>query len=381
MIKELIEERDGILKNYLINIYLNNQNHIVIETINKIENVNVIIKDLNKNIIYTDKKTLEPNIRYWFAPADKSYYLGGFIIELLNNDNILLYKTGFETIKDKKSDYMFNRISKLDDLYDDIEEVGYLKNIGYFDTDDDIIGYCYIHKWSRMLRIIKELGLFKKNMKFVEIGGGLSPIQFILANNGCQVYNFDLFFTHTWFPTINKFYVNATDKFINESNKNISNINFIAGDMYETIKDIEDNSIDCLIDTCSIHTFIEENEHQISKKLLDQITRILKPGGYLISVGDISNPNLGNYSDLFKYPNNMAEILSQNENLKLIKPYDYKTWENELKDYNNLMVKKSVNLKDLSLINMKYDPIDGPLKGSFDSVYLWVATYILKKQN
>ena len=36
MIKELIEERDGILKNYLINIYLNNQNHIVIETINKI---------------------------------------------------------------------------------------------------------------------------------------------------------------------------------------------------------------------------------------------------------------------------------------------------------------------------------------------------------
>ena len=45
------------------------------------------------------------------------------------------------------------------------------------------------------------------------------------------------------------------------------------------------------------------------------------------------------------------------------------------------MVKKSVNLKDLSLINMKYDPIDGPLKGSFDSVYLWVATYILKKQN
>ena len=167
----------------------------------------------------------------------------------------------------------------------------------------------------------------------------------------------------------------------NIPNKNISNINFIAGDMYETIKDIEDNSIDCLIDTCSIHTFIEENEHQISKKLLDQITRILKPGGYLISVGDISNPNLGNYSDLFKYPNNMAEILSQNENLKLIKPYDYKTWENELKDYNNLMVKKSVNLKDLSLINMKYDPIDGPLKGSFDSVYLWVATYILKKQN
>ena len=65
----------------------------------------------------------------------------------------------------------FNRISRIDDLYDDLEEIGYLKNIGYCDNYKDIIGYCYIHKWSRMLRIIKNLDLLQKDTNFLELVG------------------------------------------------------------------------------------------------------------------------------------------------------------------------------------------------------------------
>jgi SAM-dependent methyltransferase len=385
MVIETVKERTGTLVNY-INSYLDNDNKIIINSQKRIENIKVIIKDINDNNIYVvDGITFNINDYNWFTPINQLYYMAGFKIELFDKQNNLLYKTVFELVKEKKDDYLFNRVSKINDLYDDIEELGYLKNIGYCDNYYDVLGYCYIHKWSRMLKIIKNFDLLKKDIKFVEIGGGLSPIQFILANNKCKIYNLDINFDSSWFPTIGKYYVNATKKFIKESNKNISNITFIKGDIYETVKNIENNSINCVIDTCSLHTligsnlYVDKNKIQTPQKLINEISRVLKSGGYFISVGDIANPHLGQSVDLFKYPKDMANILNQNESLKLLEPYDYDTWDDELKNYNIFSDKKSVNLKDLSLINMKYHPDRLPLKGTYGKVYLWVSTYILKK--
>ena len=387
MIVRNLQQTSGLLIDY-IDSNLNDNHEIIITSKKLITNVKVIIKNLDDRYLYTAEEIqFNPTDCYnWFKPQDTIYYISGFKLEIHDENDVILYKTIFESISDKKTtEYLFNRISRIDDLYDDLEEVGYLKNIGYCDSSNNynVIGYCYVHKWARILKIIKYFILLKKNIKFLEIGGGLSPIQFILANHGCKVSNLDINFTYSWFPIIGKYYLNATNKFIEESDQNISNIYFIEGNIYETIKNINSHSIDCVIDTCSLHTMIGVYDNNMytgnirnesdDAEFINEISRVLKPGGYFISVGDIANPHLGNYNSLFKYPNNMAKILNTNETLKLIEPYDYDTWEDELKTNDNFTKQKHVNFKDLSLINMKYkEPVGG--------IYLWVATYILKKQ-
>lgn len=268
----------------------------------------------------------------------------------------------------------FNKITKINDLYDALEELECIKNTGYIKLP---ISYDYIYKWSIMLKYIKFFDLLKPNNKFVDLGGGLSPLQFILSNNGCKVYNLDYNFLG-WFPFKGKYNLYATDEFINLSNKNISNIEFIQGNILDTIKNIPDESIDCVIDTCSLHIFIGDGTNGI----MDQISRILKSDGYFISVGDIANINLGKCDIEFKYPDDMAKILNSNENLKLIEPYDYDTWDDELKDYNNIIDRKEIDFNDLSLINMKNDPTKIPYGNiSTYPIHLWTSTYILKKNN
>ena len=61
------------------------------------------------------------------------------------------------------------------------------------------------------------------------------------------------------------------------------------------------------------------------EEFINEISRVLKPDSYFISIGDIANPYLGYYTSLFKYPKDMARILNQTKNLKLIEPYDYDT--------------------------------------------------------
>lgn len=169
-------------------------------------------------------------------------------------------------------------------------ELLFLRKIGYSGEYDNIY-YDYIYKWARILKISKILEM-THDKNILEIGGGLSSLQFIFSNNNCKVFNLDENFENSWFPTNNKFYIRASELFINESNKNIQNINFIRGNIMDTIKTISSNTIDFAIDTCAMHIFIND-------ELINEITRVLKPNGYLLSVGDIANPYLGKCDNEF----------------------------------------------------------------------------------
>jgi SAM-dependent methyltransferase len=265
-----------------------------------------------------------------------------------------------------------NKIAQLDDMSELTDELNYLRQIGYSGEHDNIY-YDYIYKWARILKIVKLLNK-SSQINILEIGGGLSPLQFIFSNNNCHVFNLDENFNETWFPTHGKYYVKASQDFINESNKNLKNITYLKGNIMQTIKYISNNSIDIAIDTCAMHIFI-------NNELINEITRVLKPNGYLLSVGDIANPYLGKCDNEFYYPKDFLVKLTCNKNLKIVEPFDYDNWDNELKDYDNIIPRKNVDYNNLSLINMKSDPTKIPYKNiPTYPIHIWTATYLLQKK-
>jgi SAM-dependent methyltransferase len=267
---------------------------------------------------------------------------------------------------------LINKIAQIADMDEILEEASFLRDIGY-SGEHDTIYYDYIYKWSRILKISKILKM-SHNKNILEIGGGLSPLQFIFSNNNCRVYNLDENFETSWFPVNGKYYIRASNEFISESDKNISNINYIRGNIMQTIKSIPSNSIDFAIDTCAMHIFIND-------ELINEITRVLKPDGYLLSVGDIANPHLGPWDDEFYYPKDLQKKLTVNPRLQLVEPFDYDHWDDKLKDFTDICKRKHVDYNDLSLMNMKADPQCIPYKNIPSlGIHIWTATYLLQKK-
>ena len=264
-----------------------------------------------------------------------------------------------------------NKIAQINDMAELGDELNFLKTIGYSGEHDNIY-YDYIYKWARILKISKIINM-SHDKNILEIGGGLSPLQFVFANNKCRVNNLDENFEFSWFPTNGKYYIRATNEFISESNANIKNINYIRGNILNTIKLIPSNTIDFAIDTCSIHCFITD-------ELINEITRVLKPNGYLLSVGDIANPYLGKCDEEFFYPKVLQQKICVNPQLKLVEPFDYDSWDERLKDHDNIIIRKNLDYNDLSLMNMKSDPAHIPYKNiPTYPIHIWTATYLLKK--
>lgn len=270
---------------------------------------------------------------------------------------------------------MLNRLARINDLYDMKDELAYIRSTGY-DGEQHSICYDYVYKWTKMYQCCKDFGLLQPGKKVVDIGGGMSPMQYILANHGCQVFNLDVNFTDAWFPLIhNRYYSRCTPEFIEESDRNLENIIRIRGDALETLRGIPSNSMDAVIDVCALHIFIKDG------KIMDEISRVLKPSGHMISIGDIANPHLDKCDEEFFYPMDMAKTLSVNKDLQLIEPYDYQTWEEELTNFDNLMPRKNMDYSDLSLLNMKTDPKcisyhNVPIL----PIHLWTGIFVLQKK-
>lgn len=269
---------------------------------------------------------------------------------------------------------MINRIARINDFDEMSDELEYIRSTGYDGTTDNIY-YDYVYKWTKMFKCLKDFGILRSGNKIIDIGGGMSPMQYIMSNHGCLVFNLDINFTDTWFPTIdNKYYQNSTPEFIQKSDENLHNIFKIKGDAIESLKGIPSNSVDAVIDLCALHIFLKNGS------IMNEISRVLKPEGYMISIGDIANPYLGKTDAEFLYPLEMAKRLSTNKDLQLIKPYDYETWEKELINYDNLIPRKNVNYNDLSLMNMKNDPSSIPYKNiPRYPIYIWTGIFVLQK--
>ncbi len=67
-----------------------------------------------------------------------------------------------------------NKIAQLNDMYELLDEIYFLKSIGY-SGEYDCIYYDYIYKWARILKISKIINMYS-NVNVLELGGGLSPL-------------------------------------------------------------------------------------------------------------------------------------------------------------------------------------------------------------
>ena len=139
----------------------------------------------------------------------------------------------------------FNTIVKINHLEELAEEFSYFYKINYK------LNYGARYKWSRIWSMIKKLGLLDKNFTCIDLGGGLSPIHFILSNYG-KIINIDYSgFKASWFPVNSQgFYT----KSIGLESK-MRNIFYIKDDFLQYVKGINDNSIDFIIDGCSFIHF------------------------------------------------------------------------------------------------------------------------------
>lgn len=274
---------------------------------------------------------------------------------------------------------MINTLAKINEyslnekLYNKLK---YLKDIGYSGEYDNL-NYDCTYKWAKILYCLDETISEKNGLTYLDIGGGISPIHYILSTYG-KVYNLDFSFDG-WFPTKDGYYTRINDEYKKLFDNHKKNIEYIQGDINETIKNIESNSIDCMVDGCSLIHMLNSFKN---KNLIKEIERVLKPNAVFISVCDIANPFLSNYEDCeFFYPNNLVNFIHNECKLKLIEPFDYDNWEDKLKTKEGLGVGK-INLNSEIYINPTHSDC---LTCSFRSKdtkdkqqVLWVGTFVYR---
>jgi hypothetical protein len=142
-----------------------------------------------------------------------------------------------------------------------------IKEWGYSD-----LNYDAQFKWANIIHEFHQyFGKEPSNLKILDIGGGLGPLDMYFSNYGTCL-NIDLNFEKTWFPT-------NTEKILSGSNLRYdkNNLNRIEGDARKILNSI-DYKFDFIYDSCSlIHLSRVHNKKNtaITPKLLGQIFKLL----------------------------------------------------------------------------------------------------------
>ena len=198
------------------------------------------------------------------------------------------------------------------------DELDYFKKAGYE------LNWDALWKWAWFLKVAKQLNLFAKPFKCIDMGGGMGPTHFILSNYG-EVINVDTGgFEKTWFPINDQgFYTKSNGlPTIRE------NIQYIQDDFLKFVRNIPNNSIDFYVDGCSMIHFDTQTRYSQNDGVLDavrEITRTLKPGGYLISTSHVAHPSAPEFHDML-HPQRLGSYLASS-GLKYVTKVDWEADE------------------------------------------------------
>ncbi len=272
---------------------------------------------------------------------------------------------------------ILNRFARINDFSNNIilfKKAILLKNFGYSGMFKPL-NYDCIYKWSILLYIYDILKNDRSNPTFLDIGGGASPIHFLLSKYG-KVYNLDLSFDG-WFETKNKYFIHATQDFINEMEKYSDNRIYIKGNIDLTINKLEENSIDYIFDGCSITHMLKS---LTNKNLINTLGKIVKKNGYLIMVSDTAIPHIGPEHPEFFYPKKLVSFVEENSTFKLYGDSDYDNLDNKIfkiryekNKRDSRITEKFYNKPDDELIKMFYRRRRGGV-----ITYVWPSIFIFK---
>lgn len=202
-------------------------------------------------------------------------------------------------------------------------------------------------KWVTLLEEFKSIR--KNNLKVIDLGSANGVVPHIIASWGNDVTGIDLMSIDHWCP------------------KGLTKM--ILGDALYELKQMDDASVDVIIDSCSIHCFEPVWGWGIEnwgwKNVAHEVHRVLKPGGRLISSTDVT---LVPYPGEFISPENIINIV-ESSGLKLTSEYrkEYESYENGI---DNRLYQPEVDLFIATLSfqkpnkNMKIIAHRGNLSGS-----------------
>ena len=162
------------------------------------------------------------------------------------------------------------------------------------------------YKWANIMAIFHETYASNiDDLRIVDIGGGLGPLDLYFSNFG-TVVNFDLNHDSTWFETnSNGLAVGSVGPEVNENN-----LHRVTGDFLNIIETIESSSIDFVYDSCSaIHISrkfrkIDATGLQLGASdaalllTFKEIRRILKPTGVFAFATDVAHPRSSELKDM-----------------------------------------------------------------------------------
>jgi SAM-dependent methyltransferase len=243
---------------------------------------------------------------------------------------------------------ILNSFIKKDDFRKEFSPyIQWFTDIGYIDLNNDALW-----KWSSILYSIDELKIPYWST-CVDIGGGKSPLTRILSNR-YVVTNVDKYPGGNWFP------LNDGGNYIKSTGINYveKHITYADQDFFDWAKGIESNSVDFMYDSCSVIHF--DVQSTMSKndgcfKVVQEVNRILKPGGYFIVTSDILHPI---HKSTISVDENRGEFLYLENLMSLYNHGDMKTFEEvDLtfdEDFNNNILHIDPNLPNYNKLNHIY---------------------------
>jgi SAM-dependent methyltransferase len=154
-------------------------------------------------------------------------------------------------------------------------------------------------KWVTLLEEFRSIK--KNNLKVIDLGSASGVVPHIIGSWGNDVTGIDLMTVDHWCP------------------KGFTKM--ILGDALYELKQMDDNSVDVVIDSCSVHNFNPIWGYGIEnwgwKDIADEVYRVLKPKGKLISSTDVT---LSSDPGEFISPENLIKII-ESSGLKLTSKY------------------------------------------------------------
>ena len=154
-------------------------------------------------------------------------------------------------------------------------------------------------KWVTLLEEFKSIG--KNNLKVIDLGSASGVVPHIISTWGNDVTGIDLMNIDHWCSK--------------------SLVKMVIGDALHELKQMENESVDVIIDSCSVHCFNpvwgDGIENWGWKSVADEVHRVLKPNGRLLVSSDVT---LSTDPGEFISPENIIKIV-ETTGLKLTSSY------------------------------------------------------------
>ncbi len=174
----------------------------------------------------------------------------------------------------------------------------------------DDLNFGALYKWAVIINHFHNCFPETKDLRILDIGGGLGPLDQYFSNYG-KVVSIDIRNDRsTWFPVGEKGFYKNGKKF----NFDNTNLERISGNFFDSPELFDKHSFDFIYDSCSMIHFSDygksENTFNSLHKVCCIVESLLKQNGYFVTCSDVAHPNSFQFRDMIYAENFAMSIMS-----------------------------------------------------------------------